>query len=367
MFIANIWKTMSSQLLPQQSIPAARAPVLQPGPRQTLCPVSCLRKDESTGVRPVLLEYTLALWDGPCPMGVHALPAWPMMAIPLFSGTQGGEWSLAAFLRWKVIPDCVGATPAQCRGLETIHICHGSHDGGAHGRGTAPFLRRPPSLPHGLTAGQGWAGGVAGGRTDRPWACPALPPTHLASGFAAFPKQPRGLDGHDRDSRPGALAAERPVQAARRLFGGNSEEVLSFSKTCLSCFLPPLALLAWPDCSGQSSPVFVPRMIPGVFVCPPRLSCLHSSGKVCWTRPGCQRERSTAPAMPVPATGPAGVGMEGTGTDLVTLLRFCLIPGQQSRGCTTLHEMVKLIHLCIPSDFCQKEVVMKTPPLGAWL
>lgn len=115
MFIANVWKTMSSQLLPQQSIPAARAPVLQPCPGQTLCPVSCLRKDEGTGAHPVLLGYTLALWDGPCPIGVHPLPAWPMMAIPFLSGAQGREWSLAAFLRWKVIPDCVGATPTQCR------------------------------------------------------------------------------------------------------------------------------------------------------------------------------------------------------------------------------------------------------------
>lgn len=191
---------MSSQVPPQQSVPAARAPVLQPCPGQTLCPASCLGKDESTGVHPVPLGCTLCL-----PL--------PMMAISFLtgrdSGAQGGEWSLAALLRGKVVPDCVGATPApllpQCRAPETIHICHGNHGGlqgpreGECKLGTvlsipAPGPTRTRTHPPAPTASQGCAGGwQEAGQTDPGGALLCRPPTAPLASAAAFPRQPRGV------------------------------------------------------------------------------------------------------------------------------------------------------------------------------
>lgn len=266
MFIANIWKSMSSQVPPQQSVPAARAPVLQPCPGQTLCPVSCLGKDESTGVHPVPLGCTLCL-----PL--------PMMAISFLtgrdSGAQGREWSLAALLRGKVVPDCVGATPApllpQCRAPETIHICHGNHGRGSASWALSSPSRHPPSHPHPdppacSDSESGLCRRVAGGRTDRPWGCPALPPTHRTPGFCCcFPQAATGSSMAATGTHVQAIWPRKDRSRLRRLFGGSSEEVLSFCQTCLSCSLPPLTLLAWPDCSGQPSPVFVPGVIPGVF------------------------------------------------------------------------------------------------------
>lgn len=186
-----------------------------------------------------------------------------------------------------------------------------------------------------------------------------LPPTAPLP-LLLSPGSHGGFDGHDRDPRPGDLAAEGPVQAARRMFAGSSEEVLPFSQTCLSCFLPPLTLLAWPDCLGQSSVVFVPRVIPGVFARPGSAAC-PAVGWAAGHGPRCHLKLSTAPAAPVPPIGTAGgghAGDPGSGAGLGTL-HCCLKAGQQGRRGTILCGMVKLIHLCISSDFCQKEVVRK--------
>lgn len=64
-FLASIWKNVSSS-------PGAAAS--QPCPNETTHPMSYLVKDESTGVHPVPLGWSLSLWGGPCPSGVHPLP-----------------------------------------------------------------------------------------------------------------------------------------------------------------------------------------------------------------------------------------------------------------------------------------------------
>lgn len=214
---------MSSQVPPQQSVPAARAPVLQPCPGQTLCPVSCLGKDESTGVHPVLLGCTLALWDGPCPVGVRPLPA--STHDGHFFSAQGGEWSLAALLRGKVVPDCVGGTPApllpQRRAPETIHICHGNH-----GRGSASWALPSPSRhpdppapgPTRLLRQRVRAVPAGGRRQDRQTLgvpCSASHPPHLWLLLLLSPGSHGEFDGRYRDSRPGDLAAEGQVPAAQ--------------------------------------------------------------------------------------------------------------------------------------------------------
>lgn len=114
---------------------------------------------------------------------------------------------------------------------------------------------------------------------DRPWGSPAPLPLHCTACFAALLGGHKALVGSKAmaGTHVWAMWLQRDCPRLHRVFGGSSEEVLSLSQTCMSGSSPPPALLAWPDCPGHVSPVFVPRVIPSVLASarPGLAACTH--------------------------------------------------------------------------------------------